>query len=396
MKTFFSILIGSLSVACGYAQEILSPQPEAKLLTSFPFKQFSGGVMLIRAGFGNIPDTLNFILDTGSGGISLDSATCEEFHVALRQTDTTITGLGGVHKVPFAFDLPLNLHGLTVSHMNFHVNDYSVLSSVYGEKIDGIIGYSFFSHYIVKIDFDSNRIDVYSPGKIKYPVGSATLRPTFTALPIQYMYVKDRRKIDFNFYLDTGAGLCFLMSEQFAQDSSVIMPRRKPVTTQAEGMGGKLQMRLTVVREVKLGPFRFRNVPTYLYKDEFNVTSYPYVGGLIGNDLLRHFNLTINYPRHEFNLLPNGHYNEPFDYAYTGLGVYYVNEKIMITDVIDGSPAEKGNFKVGDEIFAVGTNFSHNIQVYKNLLQNPDEDIKVIVKREGKLELLNIKPISIY
>ena len=199
MKGFFSILILSLSVASGYAQEILSPQPEAKLLTSFPFKQFSGGVMVVKAGFGKIPDTLNFILDTGSGGISLDSATCEEFHVALRPTDTTITGLGGVHKVPFAFDLPLNLPGLTANHMNFHVNDYSVLSSVYGEKVDGIIGYSFFSRYIVKIDFDSNKIEVYSPGKIKYPVGGATLHPTFTSLPIQWVYMKDRRKMNFNF-----------------------------------------------------------------------------------------------------------------------------------------------------------------------------------------------------
>ena len=396
MKGIFCILILYLSVTPCLSQEILSPQPEAKLLTKFPFKQFSGGVMVIKAGFGNIPDSLNFILDTGSGGISLDSTTCQEFNVLLRQTDTTITGLGGVHKVPFAFDLPLNLPGLKVNHMNFHVNDYSILSSVYGEKVDGIIGYSFFSRYIVKIDFDSNKIEVYSPGKIRYPVGSSTLRPTFTSLPIQWVYMKDRRKIDFNFYLDTGAGLCLLLSEKFAQDSSVIMPRRKPVTTQAEGMGGKLQMRLTVVREVKIGPFRFRNVPTYLYKDEYNVTSYPFVGGLIGNDLLRHFNLTINYPHHEFNLFPNGHYNEPFDYAYTGLGVYYVNGRIMITDVIEGSPAEKGNFKVGDEIFAVGTNFSHNIQVYKNLLQNPDEDIKVIVSRDDKLVLLNITPISIY
>ena len=30
--------------------------------------------MLIRAQLNDIPDSLNFILDTGSGGISLDSA----------------------------------------------------------------------------------------------------------------------------------------------------------------------------------------------------------------------------------------------------------------------------------------------------------------------------------
>ena len=54
--------------------------------------------------------------------------------------------------------------------------------------------------------------------------------------------------------------------------------------TQAEGMGGRLQMRLTVVKMVQVGNYKFRNVPTYIYEDEYNVTSYPFVGGLLGND----------------------------------------------------------------------------------------------------------------
>ena len=394
MKKFICTIVLFLAFVFCRAQEILS-QPDAQLLTKIPFKQYSGGVMVIKAGFGHIPDTLNFILDTGSGGISLDSATCEEFNVALKATDTTITGIGGVHKVPFAFDLPLNLNGLTVKHLNFHVNDYSILSSVYGEKVDGIIGYSFFSRYIVKINFDSNQVEVYSPGKIKYPDGGTLLRPAFTALPIQWLLVKDKRKMNFNFYLDTGAGLCFLMSEKFAQDSGILLARRRPLITQAEGMGGKLQMRLTVIKEVKIGPYRFNHVPTYLYKDDNNVTSYPFIGGLVGNELLRHFNLTLNYPNHEIHLLPNSHFTDQFDYTYTGLGIYVVDGKIMITDVVDGSPADRGNFKVGDEIFSVGTNLSHNIQVYKNILQNPDEDIKVMIRRDDKLILLNIRTISI-
>ena len=123
------------------AQELL-PQKQAKFITRFPFKQFSGGVMVLQAQFGNLPDTLNFILDTGSGGISLDSATCAEFKIPLRQTDTTITGIGGIRKVAFIFDQTLSLPGLKVEHLNFHVNNYEVLSSVYGAKVDGIIGYS--------------------------------------------------------------------------------------------------------------------------------------------------------------------------------------------------------------------------------------------------------------
>jgi len=394
MKKIFTILFFIFLAASSLAQEILS-QPESKLITRFPFKQFSGGVMVIQAQFGNIPDTLNFILDTGSGGISLDSATCAEFRIASKETDTTITGIGGIRKVPFVFDETLRLPGLDVDHLNFHVNNYDVLTSVYGEKVDGIIGYSFFSRYIVAINFDSAYIEVFTQGKMSYPKGGTTLHPVFTALPIQWLNIKDRRKMGYNFYFDTGAGLCFLMSEKFAQDSSILLSKRRPVVTQAQGMGGRLQMRLTLVKEVKIGPYRFRQVPTYLYEDEFNVTSFPFTGGLIGNDLLHRFNMILNYAKREIHLLPNSHYNDKFDYAYTGLGIYYENSKITVGDVIPGSPAEKAKFMVGDEIVAVANNFSHNINVYKNILQTPNEDIKVIIVRNKSLQQIMLHTKSI-
>jgi hypothetical protein len=376
------------------AQEIL-PQKEAKFITRFPFKQFSGGVMVLQAQFGNVPDTLNFILDTGSGGISLDSSTCAEFGIQLTPTDTTITGLGGSHKVSYAFDRTLKLPGLKISHLNFHVNNYEVLSSVYGEKVDGIIGYSFFSRYIVKINFDSSMIDIYSPGKIDYPREGTMLHPAFTNIPIQWLNLKERKSFGFNFYFDTGAGLCLLLSDQFVKDSAILLRKRKPVVTQAEGMGGKLQMRLTVVKEVKIGPYRFRAVPTYLYKDDYNVTSYPFTGGLLGNDLLRRFNMVVNYPNREIHLSPNSHFNEDFDYAYTGLGMYFINGKIMVEDVIEDSPADKAHFKVNDEVIAVSNNLSLNLQLYKTMLQKPFEYIKVIVRRDGLLKELTIYTISI-
>lgn len=378
-----------------YAQELLSPLPQAKLIARFPFLQYSGGVMVVKAKLNDIPDSLNFILDTGSGGISLDSATCAHLKLKLTPSDTIITGMGNSHKVSFIFNQSLHFPGLTVDRLNFHVNDYDVLTSVYGEKIDGIIGYSFFRRYIVKINFDSSKLEVYSPGEIEYPKYGTTLHPVFTTLPILNLNIKDRRKSDFNFYFDTGAGLCFLMSDRFSKDSGILLPKRKPLYTQAEGMGGKIQMRMTVVKMVQIGRYKFRNVPTYLYSDEYNVTSYPNVGGLVGNDLLRRFNLIINYPKREIHLLPNSHFNDLFDYAYTGMATYYVNGLILVDDIITGSPAEKAGILKDDVIISVNNNFSNNIMQYKDILQTEREKIKIIVRRKGELMQLFIKPKSI-
>jgi len=395
MKKLFLILFLFPSCFCSFAQELLKPQPQAKFITRFPFKQYSGGVMIVNALLNNIPDTLNFILDTGSGGISLDSATCAYYGVKSNFSDTIVTGMGSAHKVKFAYNQDLHLPGLTINNLDFHINNYEVLTSVYGEKIDGIIGYSFFRRYLVKINFDSLHIEVFSPGDIKYPKTGTILRPAFTTLPIQNLTIKDKRKIDFNFYFDTGAGLCFLMSEAFAVDSAVLLKKRKPIYTQAEGMGGRLQMQLTVIKSLQVGHYKFRNVPTYIFTDDYNVTSYPYVGGLLGNDLLRRFNLIVNYPQREIHLMPNTHFLEPFDYAYTGMATYYLDGNIVVEDIVPGSPADKAGLKVNDILIGVGNNFTNNIMQYKTILQSANEKIKMIISRNQKIIEIYIKPKSI-
>jgi hypothetical protein len=395
MRKIFCFYLIVFFCTSALSQEIYSPRPQAKFITHFSFKQYSGGVMVVQARLNDIADTLNFILDTGSGGISLDSSTCAHYNIFPSFSDTMVTGMGSSRKAKFVYDQKLHFPGLTVEDLDFHVNDYDILTSVYGEKIDGIIGYSFFRQFIVKIDFDTLQIDVYKPGEIKYPRQGTLLRPAFTALPIQNITVKDGRKLDFNFYLDTGAGLCFLMSEAFAKDSAVLSSKRRPIHTQAEGMGGKLQMQITVVKMLQLGHYKFRNVPTYVFKDNYNVTSYPYIGGLIGNDLLRRFNLVLNYPQREIHLSPNSHFLDPFDYAYTGMATYFSDGKIFVEDIVPGSPAEKAGLEVDDVLIAVGNNFSNNIMQYKTILQNASAKIGMIVSRKGEIIQLYIKPISI-
>lgn len=371
------------------AQEIIDP-PVAKHLTTFSFELLSGGIIIVHARLDNFPDTLNFILDTGSGGISLDSTTTEHFKLKKVPTDKTIRGIGGIKTVEFVMGHTLNLPTLEVKDLDFHINDYTLLTSVYGLKIDGIIGYSFLRRYIVSVNYDDSVISVYSPGVFKYPRGGHLLKPSFTSIPMQPVTVRDGKVITDKFYFDSGAGLCFLLSEDFARDSTILVKNKRMLATQAEGLGGKRPMKLTVLKWVKIGPYKFRKVPTYVFKDEFNVTAYPNTGGLIGNDLLRRFNVVLNYPEQSIYLKPNRNFDHPFDYSYTGLGIYMEDGDIVVDDVIRNSPGEKAGFKAGDVILAVDNNFSHNIQIYRTLLQNSDARIKVLVIRDGESRILTL------
>lgn len=376
------------------AQEEFVPPPST-YITTIPFTQLTGGIVILHATLDNFEDSLNFVLDTGSGGISLDSLTCDYFKLPLVPSDRIVRGIAGMKQVSFANDHSLHLPGLTVPDLDFHINNYDILSSAYGMHIDGIIGYSFFRRYIVFIDYDNQLLKVYVPGSYKYPRGGYLLKPQFSTIPMQMAFVKDNSRILSKFYLDTGAGLCLLMSDDFAKDSAIFKKRRKKYLTLAEGLGGKTDMQLSVIKELKIGPYRFHNVPAYQFSDEYNVTNYPALGGLIGNDILRRFNVVVNYPQQEIFIKPNKHYLDSFDYSYTGLGFYLINGAITVTDIIPGSPAEKAGFKFGDIIIGVESNFSNNIQAYKVLMQNSRTKLRIVIMRNGQPQIIYMKVKSI-
>ena len=164
---------------------------------------------------------------------------------------------------------------------------------------------------------------------------------------------------------------------------------------EGEGVGGKIDMHVTVIKEVKLGPYRFRSVPTYVFDDVYNVTSYPHLGGLVGNDILRRFNTILNYDKKDFYLIPNRHYNDPFDYSYSGIELYYVDGYIIVGDVAEGSPAESAGLKENDIVIAVNNNFSQSLNSYKIALQVPNEKIKMIIRRDDQLKEIHFKIRSI-
>ena len=393
-KPVTQILLFILLAVSTTAQEQFIDGP-SKLLTSFRFKQLTGGVIMLNARFANFPDTLNFILDTGSGGISLDSTTVDYFHITPTPSNLTILGIAGIRKVSFIYNQKLHLPGLTVDSLNFHINNYDILTQVYGEKIDGIVGFSLLSRYIFNINYDSLKISIFSNGRMKYPRGGWLYEPILRTLPVQTARIKDAKTTNSRFLFDIGAGLCLMLNKDFLEDSNFLDKKRVLYAKEAEGVGGKVDMYMTVIKEMRIGPYRFKNIPVFVFDDTFNITSYPYLNGIIGNDILRRFNLILNYAKREFYFMPNSHYQEGFDYAYSGVELYYIDGEIILGDVAIGSPAEVAGLREGDILVGINNLLGANIQQFKTALQSAGEKIKMIVTRDGKLMEFNFKIKSI-
>jgi predicted metalloprotease with PDZ domain len=120
-----------------------------------------------------------------------------------------------------------------------------------------------------------------------------------------------------------------------------------------------------------------------------------FLGGILGNDLLRRFNVILNYSRRDIHITPNTHYNDLFDYAYSGIELYSLDGLIVIGDVAKGSPAEKAGLIEGDIVVGINRAFDQNLSHYKSALQVAGERVKVVVRRFGELLDFEFKVKSI-
>jgi hypothetical protein len=364
-------------------------------LTRIPFLSLTGGVMIVTAQMPPFPDTLQFIFDTGSSGISLDSSTAAYLGLKPVYSGYAIRGVGGIRKVPFVNGRSLQLGSIRADSLDFHVNDYSVLTSVYGVRIDGIIGYSLLSRYVIRIDQELQQMDWFAAGVNVYPRRGYRMKLEMDKLPSHAAYVQDIRGEQSRFLIDLGAGLNLLFSRRYVQSSGLLDNTRKRWIKSGEGIGGRIEMELTTMRQLRIGPYRFRQVPINIFDDDFNVTNYPEWAGLIGNDLLRRFQVVLNYPEKEMHLLPNRFFSDPFDYSYSGLELYLINNKIRVGYLAPGSPAAAAGLELGDEVVAVNKNFSGILTEYKFQLQKAGERVRIIYRRDEKIGELEFRVLRI-
>jgi S1-C subfamily serine protease len=111
---------------------------------------------------------------------------------------------------------------------------------------------------------------------------------------------------------------------------------------------------------------------------------------------MRRFNVTLNYTKQEIHIVPNSHYRDLFDYAYSGISVYYIDGQVSVDDVVPGSPADKAGFKKDDIILSVNNDISNNIQTYKTMMQTTGQRLSFVILRNGMPMMMSMKPVKIY
>jgi len=305
----------------------------------------------------------NFILDTGVGILLItDPALNDSLHLWDKR-GIKISGFGQDTSLQayISSALHINLSSAVSGTMRAAVlqKDAFNLSGLTGMPVYGILGYEFFSSFIVKINYDTHLITLFpnetgyiSKRGYKVPITIEENKPYIKA----DVQVDNDTVITAKFIIDTGAGhpvsLEMLNREPFEP------PEKRIRANLGIGLSGQINGYAGRIKSLKLGKYTLKKVITSFpdYADAAAKVIAVNRNGNIGNGILKRFDVIFDYNRGRLYLRPGSQFKKPFEHDMSGIEFISFGEayrRILITRVEEGSAAADAGLREGDEIVAV-------------------------------------------
>jgi clan AA aspartic protease (TIGR02281 family) len=248
---------------------------------------------------------LDYVLDTGASGITIDMQVAKELGLPLHAQRSAVTAQ---RYTTARTRIPEMRVG------NLVLRDVAVQAIPQGDdetssvKVVGLLGFDFLAELGVTIDYEHKRVTVV-PGDAYVPpaVPHTTTLDVRVGSGVPLADVTINGALGERFILDTGGGGTFLIFDYFARRHPEALKdegegaRSRP--QRFHGIGGSFDTRPYQIAALKLGNIRFTDFIGY------RVTSQgSYAGasdGLIGDVFLRMFTLGLDYGNSRVYLVPN-------------------------------------------------------------------------------------------
>jgi hypothetical protein len=229
-----------------------------------------------------------FDLDTGALESFIDASAARVLH--LRRIGNTSVRGAGAGKVQGARLAPVSvlLGGVDFTAQNPIALDLSHAGSSLEQG--GILGFDFFSRYVVAIDFKTYRVTLFNPRSYRYTGNGVAIplvmRPprAFVLVTVAARGVPPERHL---LRLDIGSS--------DAVDDDIVLRSSAPkrVISGGVGIGNRFTSYLGTVSTLKVGPFVLHDLPSA-------------TGGvqLIGDDVWHRFNIVVDFSHAVMYLTP--------------------------------------------------------------------------------------------
>ncbi|SMB98121.1 PDZ/DHR/GLGF domain protein [Hymenobacter roseosalivarius DSM 11622] len=322
--------------------------------------------LLIISTYLNGQGPFNFLLDTGVGTSLLTDPTLRT-KLGLRLGRRFRVAGAGQDQPLEAFQtdsvqMTLGDGKVVAPTLTFLIlsSDVLNLSGYVGMPIHGILGYDIFHSFVVRIHPAESRIILFSPTTFRAPRGrrwtsmGIDLEGSKAYLRTQAV-VHDSLTLPLKLVLDTGAG--HALSLETTSDPRLTLPSRRVRSQLGRGLNGLINGYLGRVSSLQLGKYKIKSLVTS-FPDAADVSQRAEVfrNGNVGLELLKRFDIIIDYTRNQLWLRPNSLYHDPFEHDMSGLDLLATGSDYrhyIILKVEEGSPADVAGLQPTDEILAI-------------------------------------------
>ncbi|GIV20854.1 MAG: hypothetical protein KatS3mg023_2605 [Armatimonadota bacterium] len=312
------------------------------------------------------------MLDTGAGITVVDQPVAEALRLPPGES-MNVLGASGQGEASVTSLASLQIGNVRLRDVQVAVTDLGLIRLIGGSRFGGILGFNVLNRFRVTLDYHRRTVTLERPGG-KLPAGTAITAPFPGATPMLEVEVEDIGKVPM--LLDTGAAMSILPVEAAQQ----WQPLRAASLGLTLGVGGAGSVpRAARASVVRLAGETVRGV-TLMFSSPAPkgapVQILSEAGfGLLGNNLLRHFRLTIDYPMRTV-VLQRMPQPAPLDDAATvGIVLDLTAESAKVAGVTPLSSAWEAGVERGDEVLAIDGRSTRCVP--------PSEVQKWLVGKEG-------------
>ncbi len=377
---------------------------------------------------------LSFLLDSGvntpilfnlSENDSVDLRNVQDIYLRGFGDGEPIRALKSTYnrvKVKNIYNNNLDLYVILDQKINF--------SPRLGIPIHGIIGYDLFKDFVVEINYAAKRLKFYDPDNYKY-------KPCRKCDDFELTFYKNKPYIDLSadfsgnkdvpvkLLIDSGSSDALWLFEDDQERVSV--PNAYFEDFLGRGLSGSIYGKRARVDNLHVGKFTLKDAKV-AFPDSTSlvfVKRYKERNGSLGAEILKRFNMVVDYPHGKLRLKKNARFADSFKYNMSGIelqhnGIRVVRElqsryqsaiknddnnsgaveivlnrtyayslepALEIAEVRKNSPAEEAGLKTGDVILRVNGKDSHrySLQEVMEMLQDKEgKRIQLLVDRKGR------------
>lgn len=335
-----------------------------------------------------------FMLDTGAEATFVNKVRMAEFGLTPLGA-STISGGGNSTDLAFTDVASLAIGSVELVNQRNGVIDLTGLERIYGMPMGGILGYDFFSRFVVRVNYDDKTIDLIEPSiavadaaGIALPFVLENGQPHIAST----ISVSSGPPIAADLIVDCGAADTVNLTTPFVKANGLLERARKKPAGAPNTMAGseKEFFAQTSVRGklagLTLATFTLADIPVNLMLGTKGAYASDAFSATLGEGILRRFNADYDYGRGVMMLTPNAELKKPFPPRRT-FGATFLSDgtdytRFTVTGVRKDSPAEAAGLKKDDLIATVDGKPAARLRL---------ADLRKLLTEEGAHRVLEIR-----